>query len=92
MSWLSVFFKKESVKALVDMSIKLLRIIAGNFAKDMYTVVSEEVAKVEMANIPSKEKFSTVFEAVKKRFPQVRVNTINLAIELAVAKYNEMKK
>lgn len=92
MSWLSVFFKKESVKAVIDLSIKLLQIIAGNFAKDMYKVVSEEVAKVEASGLPSKEKFNTVFEAVKKRFPQVKINTINLAIELAVAKYNEMRK
>ena len=84
MSWFSIWFRRDSVKAFLDLALKLLKMILGNVARDLSTIAQEEVKRAEENGKSGTEKYEAAYKAIKKRFPEVRESAINLAIEVSV--------
>lgn len=86
MSWLSVFFRKDSVQAVLQAGLKILKAFIGKVGEDLQKIAQEEVATAETlyaaGKIPDKRAY--VQERLKARFPQIREVFINHAIETAV--------
>lgn len=84
MSWFSSFFRRDNVKAFLDLALRLLKMILGNIAKDLSKIAQEEVRLAEESGKSGQEKYETAYKAIKKRLPEVRESAVNLAIEIAV--------
>lgn len=84
MSWLSVFFKKDSVKAFLNLAFKLLKTLLGQIGENLLSVAKQEVYLAEKSGKTGTEKYNEAFKAIKRRFPELRESAINLAIEIAV--------
>ena len=78
------FFQKDSVKAFLDLALKILKMVLGQTGVMLQTIAQEEVAKAEASGKTGLEKYEMAYKAIKKRFPEVRESAVNLAIELAV--------
>ena len=84
MSWLSIFFKKDTVKAFLDVALKLLKMLLGGVASELQRIARAEVALAEESGKSGQEKYEAAFKAIKARFPELRESAINLALEIAV--------
>ena len=85
MSWLSVFFRKDSVRALLDLGIKILKMFLGRLAEDLQRIAMEEVRKAQLTSVSGPQKAKAAFEGIKSRLPEVSDSQINLALEVAVS-------
>ena len=86
-----LFFKKDSVRVFLELSLKLLKIILGNVANNLSNIAQEEVQKAEASGKSGQDKYETAYKAIRARLPQVRESAINLAIELAVNAFSADK-
>ncbi len=84
MSWLSSFFRKDSVKAILDAGVKILKLLIGRAAENLQTIAKEEVDRAEASGKTGTEKYEIAFKAIKARFPEMKESFINHAIETAV--------
>jgi len=84
MSWLSAFFKKDSVKAILNMGKAILKVLIGRAAENLQEVARQEVARAEATGKTGSEKYELAFKGVKSRFPEMKEAFINHAIETAV--------
>lgn len=84
MSWLSVFFRKDSVKAVLEIGKSLLKIFIGKSADYLQEVAREEVFRAEQTGKTGLEKYEIAYKNIKSRLPQIKESVINLAIEIAV--------
>ena len=86
MSWLSVFFKKDSVQAVLKAGLNILKAFIGKVGEDLQKIAQEEVALAERefnaGRIKDKRKY--VQDRLKARFPGIQEVFINHAIETAV--------
>ena len=80
-----LFFKKDNVQSFLKLVGGVLKMVAGSAARDLQKIAEEEVLRAEESGKTGTEKLSMAFKAVKKRLPEVGTNSVNLAIELAVA-------
>ena len=92
MSWLSVFFRQDSVKIILKLAEKILKIILGSVANDLNTAAWNEVRAAEASGKDGLDKYQTAFRNLRAHFPQIRESALNLSIELAVNALNEYKK
>lgn len=90
--WLKSFFAKDSVKAIINMGLSLLKMVIGNAAHDLSEIARQEVLNAEASGKTGKEKYEIAFKAIKKRLPEVGSSAINLAIEIAVSALLQAKK
>ena len=84
MSWLSSFFRKDSVKSILNLGLQILKLFLGKVAGELQRVAQEEVAKAEASGKIGAEKYEIAFKAIKARLPQVKESLINYAIEQSV--------
>lgn len=92
MSWISSFFRRDSVKAILDIGLRLLKMLLGGIANDLQRIAMEEVKIAEASGATGTEKYEMAFKAIKKRLPTLRENAINLAIELSLGALQAGKK
>lgn len=85
MSWLSVFFKRDSVRAILDIGKKILAMFLGRLAEDLQRVAWEEVKKAQLTTGSGVQKARSAFEGIRARLPEISDSQINLALEIAVA-------
>ena len=91
MSWLSSFFRKNSVKAILNFGKSILKIFLGEVAKDLQEIAWSEVKRAEESGKSGIEKYEAAFKAIKTRFPEIRESLVNHAIETAVLALNSAK-
>lgn len=84
MSWLSEFFRRDSVKIVLKLMEKVLKIIIGQVADKLKTVAYEEVVKAEKSGKSGPDKYEAAFKGIRSRFPELKESAINFAIEGAV--------
>lgn len=84
MSWFSVFFRKESVQAILKLGAQILKVIVGKVAEDVQRIAWEEVKIAEQSGKSGADKYEMAFKALRKRFPDIRDSVINHSIETAV--------
>lgn len=84
MSWLSSFFRRDSVKAILDMGLSILKLLIGQAAESLQNIAKSEVDKAEVSGKTGSEKYEAAFKGVKARFPEMKEAFINHAIETAV--------
>jgi hypothetical protein len=92
MSWLSAFFRKDSVKAILKMGVAILKLLVGRAAENLQEIAREEVEKAERSGKSGSDKYEAAFKGVKARFPQMKEAFINHAIETAVLALLAAKK
>lgn len=86
------FFQKNSVKAIVALAVRILKVVLGNAARDLQTIAMEEVLKAEKSGESGIKKYEMAYAGIRDRFKgPVKEYVINLAIEAAVFAYNEAK-
>ena len=84
MSWLSEFFRKDSVKTILNLGLQILKLFLGKVASELQKVVQEEVSKAEASGKTGTEKYEIAYKAIKARLPQIKESLINFAIEQSV--------
>lgn len=92
MSWLSSFFRKDSVKLILDMGVAILKLLIGRVAENLQEIAKQEVDKAEASGKTGLEKYEAAFKGVKARFPEMKDAFINHAIETAVVSLLAAKK
>ena len=92
MSWLSSFFRKDSVKQILNFGKMILRLLLGKLADDLQRIAMEEVQKAEQSGKSGSDKYRAAYEAIKNRLPAVKEAFINHAIETAVLALLAAKK
>jgi len=92
MSWLSSFFRKDSVRAIYKMGAGILKILIGRAAENVQQFAREEVGKAEASGLDGGEKYQLVVKNMKNRFPEVKEAFLNHAIEVAVVALIEYKR
>lgn len=94
MSWLSVFFRKSSVQAVLKWGQQILKIFIGKVAEDLQKIAQQEVADAQNLYALGKiqDKRTYVKDRLQARFPQIREVFINHAIETAVIALLAVKK
>ena len=91
MSILSSFFKRDNVKAFLNIAFKILKMVAGGTANTLHTVAQEEVAKAEKVGGNGTNKYEIAYNGIKSRLPEVGESAINLALELCVSALSQKK-
>lgn len=84
MSWLSSFFRKDLVKQILNLGLRILKLFLGKVAEDLQIIAQEEVAKAEASGKTGADKYEIAFQAIKARLPQVKESLVNYAIEQSV--------
>lgn len=79
------FSSRDVVGFVLKLSERILKAVIGNAARDLQRIAWEEVKKAEESGLTGASKYEMAFKALKKRFPEIKENAINLAIESAVA-------
>ena len=92
MSWLTVFFRRDSVKVILKLGEKLLKIVLGKVASNVQEIAAQEVSRAEASGKTGVEKYEAAFKGVKARFPEMKESFINFAIETAVVALGEAKR
>lgn len=77
------FFRKDSVKAILEIGKKLLSIFVQKAAGELERTASEEVWKAEQTGKTGTEKYEMAYKGIKARFPELKESIINLALEIA---------
>lgn len=89
MSWISVFFKKESTKVILKSALAILKVFAGDIAKELWDKTTVSVAKAEQMPLSGTEKARYVLGAIKSEWPEIKDHLANMLLELAVAYLKE---
>ena len=84
MSWLSKFLRRDSVKIILKMGERILKLIIGKVAEDVQRIAWAEVKKAEESGADGLDKYQMAFKALKKRFPDIKESILNHSIESAV--------
>ena len=84
MSWFSNWLKSDSVKSILKLAERILKLIIGRVAEDVQRIAYEEVKIAEASGKDGLDKYEAVFKAMKKRFPSIKDSALNYAIEAAV--------
>lgn len=78
------FFNKDSVKTILKIGEKVIKMLVARGVDDLQRIAWQEVQNAESTGKSGLDKYEMAFKAVKKRFPEVKESVINLAIEMAV--------
>ena len=79
------FFKSDLAKQLLALGEKILKAVAGQIGSSLMEIAKKEVAVAEATGVKGAEKYEIAFKAIRKHFPNLAENAVNLAIELCVA-------
>ena len=92
MSWFSNFLRKDTVKMILKLGEKLLKIVVGKTAQNLQYIASREVERAEASGKSGLDKYEAAFKGVRSSFPELREAFINSAIEVAVLALTSVKK
>ena len=83
MSWFSKWLTSNTVKAILGLSQKILKIFIGKAAQTLQDLALSEVRKAEATGKDGLAKYKMAFETIRYRFPNLKETLINHAIESA---------
>lgn len=89
MSWLSVFWKKESTQIILKSALAILKVFMGKVANEAWERVTVSVAKAEEMPLSGEQKAKYVINDLKAQWPGMKSHLANLIVELAVAYMRE---
>lgn len=81
---IKAFFNRDSVKAILKIGEKVIKMLVARGVDDLQRIAWQEVQSAESTGKSGLDKYEMAFKAVRKRFPEVKESVINLAIEMAV--------
>ena len=84
MSWLSSFFRKDTVQVILKASLGILKLFIGNAAGALQQAALEEVKKAESTGLSGAAKWDAAYKGVKNRLPHIAEKLIEKAIIDAV--------
>lgn len=85
MSWLSVFWKKESTQVILKSALAILKVFMGKVANDAWKMVTDAVSRAEDMPLTGQQKAKYVLDDLKSQLPGIKDHLANLMLELAVA-------
>ena len=90
-NWVVSFFQSDAGKRLIKLAKEILEAILRTQGPLLQQIALEEVRRAGMTTLSNKEKFNMAYDNIKSRIRDASIseNSINLAIELAVAAYKQ---
>lgn len=92
MSWLTAFFRRDSVKLILKWGEAILKLFLGKAAQELQNYAFAAVKAQEASGKSGLDKYEHAFKDIRTQFPDIKERLINTAIEVAVLALSDIKK